>query len=127
MIYPNLVIQAMNFHIRVIRPVAVNLTEVFIYPIRFKGAPDEMNRQQVRYLNVTHAAASLIQTDDLEIMERCQNGLTDHAAQWVYFNRGLGEDAPDPERGGETGKGTHELMMRNYYDAWLDYMSEGGA
>ena len=125
-IYPNLVIQAMNFHIRVIRPVAVDLTEVFIYPVRFKGAPDEMNRQQVRYLNVTHAAASLIQTDDLEIMERCQHGLADHASQWVYFNRGLGEEVPDPARGGETGKGTCELMMRNYYDAWLGYMSDGG-
>lgn len=126
-IYPNLVIQAMNFHIRVIRPVAVDLTEVYIYPVRFKGAPDEMNRQLVRYLNVTHSAASLIQTDDLEIMERCQEGLQALDSDWIYFNRGLGENLFDPQRGAPRGKGTDELMMRNYYDAWLDYMSEGGA
>lgn len=124
-IYPNLVIQAMNFHIRVIRPVAVDVTEVDIYPIRFKGAPDEMNRQLVRFLNVTHSASSLIQTDDLEIMERCQRGLEALDTDWIYLNRGLDEDIFDPAANGLKGKGTDELMMRNYYKAWLGYLVEG--
>ena len=122
-IYPNLVIQSMNFHLRIIRPVAVDLTEVYVYPVRFKGAPEAMHRTLVRFLNMTHSAASLIQTDDLEIMERCQRGLEDHDSDWVYFNRGLGEEFRDPERGGLAGKGTDELMMRNYYKAWLGYLT----
>src|SRR5262249_41441710 len=66
LIYPNVSIMGLNIHVRVIKPIAVDRTEVTIYPIRLIGAPDAMNFGNIRLLNVTHSAASFVQTDDLE-------------------------------------------------------------
>ena len=43
--YPNMTLQALNQHVRVIVPVAVDRTEVHVYPVMLKGAPDEMNKR----------------------------------------------------------------------------------
>ena len=103
--YPNMTLQALNQHVRVIVPVAVDRTEVHVYPIRFKGAPDEMNDDFVRHLNLTHSAASLIQTDDLECFRRCQNGLEAQSSDWVWFARGVETDKED-EHGDYVNHGT---------------------
>ena len=39
LIYPNMSIMGLNIHVRVIKPIAVDRTEVTIYPIRLCGAP----------------------------------------------------------------------------------------
>lgn len=120
-IYPNLCIQALSQHIRVVVPVRADLTEVHVYPILLKGAPDELNQAVIRYLNVTHSAASLIQTDDLEAFRRIQRGLdASKGSAWILFARGLKNDRPTEN--GWTGDGTSELPMRNQYRAWLNYM-----
>src|SRR5436309_1558788 len=75
LIYPNVSIMGLNIHVRVIKPVAVDRTEVTIYPIRLVGAPPAMNFGNVRLLNVTHSAASFVQTDDLESFACAQQGL----------------------------------------------------
>src|SRR5206468_7444210 len=74
LIYPNLSIMGLNIHVRVIKPIAVDRTEVTIYPIRLVGAPPAMNFGNVRLLNVTHSASSFVQTDDLESFVRAQKG-----------------------------------------------------
>ena len=61
LIYPNMSIMGLNIHVRVIKPVAVDRTEVNIYPIRLVGASAAMNFGNVRLLNVTHSAASFVQ------------------------------------------------------------------
>jgi phenylpropionate dioxygenase-like ring-hydroxylating dioxygenase large terminal subunit len=122
-VYPNLVIQAMAQHIRVIHPVAVNLTEIHIYPIMLKGAPEEMDREIIRYLNVTHAPASLIQTDDLEAFRRVQGGVETQGSDWVVFGRGYGLDVQS-EGPAQRAFGTSELPIRNQYKAWAELMSE---
>src|SRR5213076_289280 len=75
LIYPNVSIMGLNIHVRVIRPVAVDRTEVTVYPVRLVGAPAAMNFGNIRLLNVTHSAASFVQTDDLESFVRAQRGL----------------------------------------------------
>ena len=40
LIYPNMSIMGLNIHVRVIKPLSVDRTEVTIYPIRLLGAPD---------------------------------------------------------------------------------------
>jgi phenylpropionate dioxygenase-like ring-hydroxylating dioxygenase large terminal subunit len=122
--YPNMTLQALNQHVRVIVPVAVDRTEVHVYPIMFKGAPDEMNRGFVRHLNLTHSAASLIQTDDLECFRRCQTGLQARGSEWVWFARGVETDRED-ERGDYVNQGTVEIQQRAQYAAWLRLMSAG--
>ena len=74
LIYPNMSIMGLNIHVRVIKPIAVDRTEVTIYPIRLVGAPAAMNFGNIRLLNVTHSAASFVQTDDLESFVRAQKG-----------------------------------------------------
>jgi benzoate/toluate 1,2-dioxygenase alpha subunit len=120
--YPNMTLQALNQHVRVIVPVAVDRTEVHVYPVKLKGAPEEMNRDFVRHLNMTHSAASLIQTDDLECFRRLQTGLPAHGSKWVWFARGVETDRED-ERGDYVNNGTVEVQQRAQYAAWLRFMS----
>lgn len=123
-IYPNLCLQSAAQHIRVINPVAVDRTEVYVYPILLKGVPDQINHDVIRYLNVTHAAASLIQTDDLEAFERIQSGIETDGADWLVLARGADKDVKEAD-GSWSGIGTSELPMRNQYRAWTHYLSEG--
>jgi phenylpropionate dioxygenase-like ring-hydroxylating dioxygenase large terminal subunit len=124
--YPNMTLQALNQHVRVIVPVAVDRTEIHVYPVKLKGAPEAMNRGFVKHLNVTHSAASLIQTDDLENFRRCQDGMgtvNGQGADWVWFARGLDTDRED-EHGDFVNNGTVELPQRSQYTAWLRLMTQ---
>ena len=87
LIYPNVSIMGLNIHVRVIKPLAVDRTEVTIYPIRLVGAPPAMNFGNIRLLNVTHSAASFVQTDDLESFVRTQRGLQSRQTDWVDIAR----------------------------------------
>jgi hypothetical protein len=120
--YPNMTLQALNQHVRVIVPIAVDRTEVHVYPVMLKGAPDKMNRDFVTHLNLTHSAASLIQTDDLECFRRCQQGVGADSSEWVWFARGAESDQED-ENGDYKNNGTVETQQRAQYAAWLRLMS----
>jgi phenylpropionate dioxygenase-like ring-hydroxylating dioxygenase large terminal subunit len=122
LIYPNLSIMGLNIHVRVINPIAVDRTEVTIFPVRLVGAPPAMNFGNIRLLNVTHSAASFVQTDDLESFARVQSGLRSCASDWVDISRGLGEEEPDLERNATRELATHEMVVRAQYQAWLGYM-----
>ena len=124
LIYPNVSIMGLNIHVRVIKPVAVDRTEINVYPVRLLGAPDAMNFGNIRLLNVTHAAASFVQTDDIEAFVRIQKGLQSRATDWVDISRGLGDEEPDRELNATRGSAMHEMAMRAQYKAWLGYMRE---
>jgi len=122
LIYPNMSIMGLNIHVRVINPIAVDRTEVTVFPIRLVGAPPAMNFGNIRLLNVTHSAASFVQTDDLESFVRIQSGLRSRATHWVDISRGLGEEEPDRELNATRELATHEMVVRAQYEAWLGYM-----
>jgi len=124
LVYPNVSIMGLNIHVRVIKPIAVDRTEVTIYPIRLIGAPDAMNFGNIRLLNVTHSGASFVQTDDLEAFVRTQKGLRSRLTDWVDISRGLGDEEPDRELNAVRGLATHEMVVRAQYKAWLGYMRE---
>jgi benzoate/toluate 1,2-dioxygenase alpha subunit len=124
LIYPNVSIMGLNIHVRIVKPLAVDLTEVNIYPVRLLGAPDEMNSANIRLLNVTHAAASFVQSDDLESFARTQIGLGSDLSDWVDISRGLGAEEADPEHAAVRGYATHEMVVRAQYAAWREYMCE---
>ena len=124
LIYPNVSIMGLNIHVRVIKPVAVDRTEITVYPVRLVGAPDAMNFANIRLLNVTHAAASFVQTDDIEAFVRVQKGLQSRATDWVDISRGLGAEEPDRESNATRGSAMHEMVVRAQYKAWLGYMRE---
>lgn len=120
--FPNMAMQALNYHVRVIIPVAVDHTEVHVYPIRLKGAPEKMNQGFVTHLNITHSASSLIQTDDLENFRRCQEGLAGRGSEWVWFKRGVETDREN-DCGDLVNQGTGELPQRAQYAAWARFMT----
>jgi benzoate/toluate 1,2-dioxygenase alpha subunit len=120
--FPNMSLQALNQHIRVIIPLSVDRTEVNVYPVLLDGAPDEMNRDIVKGLNVTHSAASLIQTDDLENFRRCQDGVAADNSEWVWFARGEDTDVTD-NHGDHLNRGTVETPQRAQYAAWKRLMA----
>ena len=114
--------QELNPHIRVIRPVAADLTEIFVYPIRLKGAPEQMFREQIRILNSTHSASSMVQTDDVEAFARAQQGLATTGNEWILLAR-AGPEEMEPGTGRVSSIGTSEVAMRNHYATWLSLMS----
>ncbi len=126
LLYPSITVMGLNVHVRVIHPLAVDRTEVHVYPLRYKGAPDAMNQRNIRLLNVTHSAASFVQTDDMEAFARTQAGLASLAEEWVDISRGLGDERPGRDRNVTEGSAMHELVMRQQYAAWLSYMCKAG-
>ena len=124
LLYPNCSIMGLNIHIRIIRPVAPDLTEVTVYPVKLKGAPEEMNTANIRLLNVTHSATSFVQTDDLESFRRTQSGLQSLQSDWIDLSRGMGEEEADPHYNATRESAMHEMAIRAQYQAWLHYMCE---
>ena len=124
LIYPNVSIMGLNIHVRVIKPIAVDLTEVTVYPIRLLGAPDSMNFGNIRLLNVTHSAASFVQSDDAEAFTRTQSGLASQLTEWVDISRGMGSEDVDADLNAPRAKATDEMVVRGQYRAWLNYMRE---
>ena len=119
-IFPNL--QILGVHIRVIRPIAPDRTEVAIYPTILKGAPDIVNEARIRANEWSYGSAGLFQPDDSEIFERIQLGLQCSVDPWLYLGRGLGAEEVD-DRGVLSGNITDEVTQRGQMRAWLELMT----
>jgi ABC-type multidrug transport system fused ATPase/permease subunit len=75
----------------------------------------------LRFLNTASSPGSLVASDDLEIFERCQQGLSQGLNDWIDTSRGLGGDqAQSPSHW--RGPGTSELPIRHQLQAWLHWM-----
>lgn len=122
--YPTFILRVTgNLHLRVLRPIAVDRTEVLVWPLRLKGAPEEMNRGIMRYANVHASVSSFVQTDDLEVFERCQEGLMAQAPAWVWLARGLKRETPGDQPGELVAQGTWETGMRAQFRYWKEMMT----
>jgi phenylpropionate dioxygenase-like ring-hydroxylating dioxygenase large terminal subunit len=121
-IYPNLIINAQQQQMRVTIPLTVDLTLVHVHCFRLKGAPEEMFHRAIRFLTTIGSPASMIFSDDLEMLERCQQGLVKQAGPWVNFERGL--DSDRREGNGSVGGAASELPMRTQFEAWVNYLTQ---
>ena len=124
-IYPNLVINAQYQQMRVTIPISVDRTIVRIHCFRLKGAPDEMFHRAVRFLTTLGSPASMIFSDDVEMLERCQQGLARDVGPWVDFSRGFGSDRRDAD--GSVSGAASEMPMRVQFEAWVNYMTAEAA
>jgi len=122
--YPSVIMRVSgNMHIRVVRPIAVDETEVLVWPIQIKGLPDHINQGIVRYSNVHVSVSSFVQTDDLEIFERVFEGLQAKAPEWVMLARGFGKDWEGKYPEEMVGLATWETGMRAQFRYWKQLMS----
>lgn len=121
-IYPNVSFMSQFRQLRIVHPLAVDRTVVYTYSIRLKGAPEQMFRDTVSFANVVNGTCSQVLTDDLEVYERVQAGLSGQLHDWIYLGRGAGRDVPDAHGTTRGELGTSEIPMRNQLRAWLGYM-----
>lgn len=124
-VYPTLAVQGVFQQIKVIQPISVDYTEVYVYCFHLKGAPREYHRAAATFVNAANSPASLILTDDLTIYERAQAAMRD-APRWFSFDSGKDRSAAD-NRGGLHGPGTSELAMRNQFAVWKAYLTDSKA
>jgi len=82
-----------------------------------------MDMYAVAFANVVNGTGSWVLTDDLEVYERIQHGLSSGAVDWVYVGRGHGRDVEEPNGSRRGATGTSEIFIRAQMRAWLDYMS----
>jgi phenylpropionate dioxygenase-like ring-hydroxylating dioxygenase large terminal subunit len=122
-VYPNCSFMSQFRQLRIIHPIAVDRSVVYTYSFRMKGAPAPMFRDTVAFANVVNGTASWVLTDDLEVYERIQHGLSSGAVDWVYIGRGHGRDVDEPNGTRRGATGTSEVFIRAQMRAWLDYMS----
>lgn len=120
-LFPTLDILIAQTSVRVVKPIAVDLTEVEVWPVRLSGAPEAISQDLVRYVNITHSASSFIQSDDLEAFERCQEGMQSQGNEWVLVARGIGTDVQEAD-GVLFGPRSSEVGQRAKHYAWRELM-----
>jgi phenylpropionate dioxygenase-like ring-hydroxylating dioxygenase large terminal subunit len=120
-IYPNLVINPQYQQMRVTIPLSVDRTLLRIHCFRLKGAPDEIFHRAVRFLTTLGSPASMIFSDDVEMLERCQQGLAQDVGPWIDFSRGSGRERQI--HNGHIAGAASEMPMRVQFKAWADYLT----
>lgn len=119
-IFPNLVILFST--IRVLRPIAVDRTEVYVYPTLLKGVPDEINAIRLREHEHQFGPAGFIGPDDAEVLARVQVGLKAKGDEWVLQAREFGREEVD-EWGVRSGHIIGETGLRAIAREWKRLMS----
>lgn len=122
LIWPTLSVNTRFQTVRVVQPLAVDRTIITSYCFRLEGAPSEMFDLSLRFLNTASSPASLVASDDLEIFERCQQGLSQGLSDWIDISRGLSQDRQSGPRHWQ-GTGTSELPIRHQLAAWQHWMT----
>ncbi|MEI6302954.1 MAG: Rieske 2Fe-2S domain-containing protein [Betaproteobacteria bacterium] len=125
-VYPSTSFMSQFRQLRIVHPLAVDRTVVYTYCFKLKGAPEQMFRDTVAFANVVNGTASWVLTDDLEVYERVQRGLTAKMPEWVYLGRGFGGDQPEPDGSRRGATGTSEIFIRNQFAGWLRHMAAEG-
>lgn len=122
LVFPNLIL--IGVQIRVIRPVQVDETEVFLYPAFLKGAPHQLNVARLRGHEAFYGPAGGGATDDLEMFERNQIGLSARVDPWLLLARGIEQQYQDTA-GAIVGQMTDEVTQRGIWRHWKNIMSQG--
>ncbi len=117
--FPNLMI--IGNQIQVVEPLAHGKTQLTWFATTLKGAHEEVNALRMR---IAEDFPNFGEVDDMEIFERCWEGLQAPEAEWVMMNRGLYR--PDAEimddKGVRTVDASDEAPMRNYLQAYRKIM-----
>jgi benzoate/toluate 1,2-dioxygenase subunit alpha len=123
MIYPNLLMQTRANHFRVIKPLAVDRTEVWAYPCRLAGAPQDVNDALV--VNTSHHVSAMgeVQVDDMQAFDWVQKGLQNEAMEWANFKL-FGVNHHEDERGQFACESPSEGIIRYQYREWAKLMAD---
>ena len=120
LVWPNLSVNSRFQAIRVVQPLAPDLTQVTSWCFALEGAPNEMTRLTLRFLTAAASPVSLVAADDLEIFERCQRGFAGPGPEWIDISRGSTRDQMQGEE--MSSPGTSEAPIRLQFGAWRRWM-----
>ncbi|MGH3661498.1 MAG: aromatic ring-hydroxylating oxygenase subunit alpha [Micromonosporaceae bacterium] len=121
-LWPNL--QLIGPQVRVVQPVAAEMTEVITYPALLKGVPDEINESRIRQQEYFGGPAGFGTSDDYEMFERNQVGLSARVNPWLLLSRGLHTETTDDD-GFLVANVTDEVTQRGQLRQWLAAMDHG--
>jgi hypothetical protein len=124
LVYPSVTMNSRFQTVRLVRPIAVDETEVEAHVFRLKGAPESVFAQALEYNYVSGSPSSPVLVDDLEIYERLQ--AESGVSAPISIER-CTEAAPAPTRSGSPVPGTSEEYIRGQYRLWSRYLKEAGA
>ena len=121
-VFPNL--QIINTQVRIVVPLAANLTQVLMFPALIGGMSPEMNDHRLRQHEAFFGPAGAGQPDDSEAFERVQRGLQATVDPWIDLSRGINREKRGP---GEQVEGliTDEVPQRGQLKRWRELMLDG--
>jgi phenylpropionate dioxygenase-like ring-hydroxylating dioxygenase large terminal subunit len=120
-IYPSLSLKSSPQAIRVIRPLAADRTLVEAWSFRVEGGPDLLLQRALTYNRLVFSPMSIVAHDDLHLFESMQRGLAAGGNEWVSLHRN--QRAGEFEQPTQDVGGTNEILMRNQFRAWADFMA----
>ncbi|HVA80091.1 MAG TPA: aromatic ring-hydroxylating dioxygenase subunit alpha [Candidatus Binataceae bacterium] len=120
LVFPNLIL--IGVQIRVVRPLDVGSTEVFLYPTLLKGVAQQVNVARLRGHEGFYGPAGGGAPDDLEMFARVQEGLQAQVDPWLLFTRGLHRQRHNPD-GSISGQITDEVPQRGIWSHWKSVMA----
>jgi hypothetical protein len=120
LVFPNLVM--IGVQLRVIRPLAPDHTEVYLYPTLLKGVEPELNQWRLRGHESFFGPAGFGAPDDLELFERMQLGFQNDLDPWLLLSRGITRERREAD-GTRVGHVTDEVTQRGIWREWRRVMS----
>jgi len=120
-LFPNVACSMAFF--RVLRPVAVDETEITHVAIGMDGGPVAGNRARLRLHEHFQGPMGFGTPDDAEGWERVQRGARAGDDLWIMLNRGVAAPEGRPEPGHNAGDVSAETGMRAAYQMWKRMMT----
>lgn len=121
LIYPNLLLHTRLNHYRVVKPLAVDRTEVDVYPCRLEGAPATVNARLAHNTANHVSPVGLVQVDDLQAFGWVQDGLQAGVLDWIPLKLHGGDEHLNAD-GDIEWIGASEGVIRHQYREWKRLM-----
>jgi phenylpropionate dioxygenase-like ring-hydroxylating dioxygenase large terminal subunit len=120
-LFPNVACSMAFF--RVLRPIAVDETEITHVAIGMDGGPEAGNRVRMRLHEHFQGPMGFGTPDDAEGWERVQRGARSGDDLWIMLNRGAEAPEGRPQPGHNAGDVSAETGMRAAYQMWKRMMT----
>ena len=97
--------------------ISAKRTDVHLLPTTLKGVPDEINVARLRAHEAFYGPSGGGAPDDVEMFNRCTDGLRVKGAEWLELSRGIEREHVDGD-GVTIGHITDEVPQRAFYRRW---------
>jgi len=119
--FPNM--QVVQNQVRIITPLAADLTRITMTAVRLGGVSDEINARRLRRHEYFYGPAGAGSPDDAEIFERVQRGMMAEVDPWIEISRGIEREMADSD-GSIAAFHADEVPQRGVMRRWLKLMTQ---